>query len=228
MFTDIEAVIFDMDGTLIDSMWLWKDIDIKYLAKHGIALPEQLQEEIEGMSFSETAAYFKKRFQLKESIDEIKNEWNQMARIYYETMVTIKEGVYSFLKILEANHIKLGIATSNSRELVDITINRFGIAEHFESVRTSCEVEKGKPHPDIYLQVARDLQISPEKCLVFEDVENGVIAGKRAGMRVCGIYDEFSKDVVDKVVNVSDYYIYSYQELLEKIEDNQYERFFAN
>ncbi len=73
-----KAVIFDLDGTLVDSMWMWKAIDIEYLARFGLACPDDLQKEIEGMSFSETAVYFKERFRLKESLDEIKNAWIQM------------------------------------------------------------------------------------------------------------------------------------------------------
>ncbi len=74
MLKDIKAVLFDLDGTLVDSMWLWKDIDIEYLGRYGIAFPENLQAEIEGMSFSETAVYFKNRFQLSVSLEEIKEE----------------------------------------------------------------------------------------------------------------------------------------------------------
>lgn len=74
-----KAVIFDLDGTLVDSMWMWKAIDIEYLARFGLACPDDLQKEIEGMSFSETAVYFKERFRLKESLDEIKNAWIQMS-----------------------------------------------------------------------------------------------------------------------------------------------------
>ena len=73
-----KAVIFDLDGTLVDSMWMWKAIDIEYLARFGLTCPDDLQKEIEGMSFSETAVYFKERFQLKETLDEIKNAWIQM------------------------------------------------------------------------------------------------------------------------------------------------------
>ena len=85
-----KAVIFDLDGTLVDSMWMWKAIDIEYLARFGLACPDDLQKEIEGMSFSETAVYFKERFRLKESLDEIKNAWIQMSIEKYRKEVTLK------------------------------------------------------------------------------------------------------------------------------------------
>ena len=72
MLKDIEAVLFDLDGSLVDSMWIWRDIDIEYLGKFGIPLPEKLQADIEGMSFTETAAYFKERFQIPDSVEQMK------------------------------------------------------------------------------------------------------------------------------------------------------------
>lgn len=209
-----KAVIFDLDGTLVDSMWMWKDIDIEYLEKHGIDLPSDLQTKIEGMSFSETAIYFKERFHLMDTIEEIKSEWNNMARDKYLNSVPLKEGVKEFLEYLKEKNIKTGIATSNSRELAEIAITNLGIKDYFNSVRTSCEVDRGKPSPDIYLLVASDLGVLAEECLVFEDVIHGIMAGKNANMTVCAVYDDFSKEVTHMKMEIADYYIDSYLELL--------------
>ncbi|MBC7961188.1 MAG: HAD family hydrolase, partial [Vallitaleaceae bacterium] len=124
--------------------------------------------------------------------------------------------------------IKTGIGTSNSKELVELIVNRFDLGYYFGSIRTSCEVEKGKPHPDIYLKVAADLGVKPENCLVFEDVPMGIMAGKNAGMKVCAVYDDFSKHVVEEIKTLSDYFINSFDELMEMIEDEQNETVFAN
>ncbi len=215
MFKDIKAVIFDLDGTLVDSMWMWRDIDIEFLNKYGIEFPENLQGEIEGMSFSETAVYFKERFQLSASLEEIKEEWNQMAWDKYMNDVPLKDGALDLLRFLKENRIMAGIATSNSRELVDLVISKLKVAEYFESIRTSCEVEKGKPSPDIYHLVARDLNVNPKSCLVFEDVIQGVMAGKNAGMRVCAVYDSYSLEDTKKKQELADYYIETFEELFE-------------
>lgn len=214
MLKDIDAVIFDMDGTLIDSMWMWESLDVEYLKKHGISMPEDLQKEIEGMSFSETADYFKQRFELSASIEQIKEEWNQMAWEKYNSEVPLKEGALALLKHLKQHNIKAGIATSNSRELADLVLKKLKIPEYFDSIRTSCEVEKGKPAPDVYLLVAKDLHVSSERCLVFEDVVQGIMAGKNAGMKVCAVYDKFSEkdDAIKK--ELADYYIDSMTEVL--------------
>ena len=92
MIRDIEAIIFDLDGSLVDSMWMWKQIDIEYLGKFNISLPDQLQSEIEGKSFSETAIYFKERFQIEDPIDTIQEEWNQLEWVTYITDVPLKYG----------------------------------------------------------------------------------------------------------------------------------------
>lgn len=213
---DIEAVIFDLDGTLVDSMWMWKTIDIEYLNRFGIEFPKDLQRGIEGMSFSETAVYFKERFNIPDSLEQIKSDWNRMAWDKYLHEVPLKEGVKEFLDYLKSKNIPAGIATSNSRELVELIINKHNISEYFKSIRTSCEVDKGKPSPDIYLLVAKDLGVEPEKCLVFEDIIQGIMAGKNANMRVCSVYDEYSKGDEKQKIRLSDYYIRSMLELLQR------------
>lgn len=213
MFNNIDAVIFDLDGTLVDSMWMWKSIDIEYLARFGIELPEDLQSKIEGMSFSETAVYFKKRFELDDSLDQIKSDWNQMAWDKYTNEVPLKDGVKKLLDYLKKNNIPAGIATSNSRELVDLIIMKHKLNDYFKSIRTSCEVPKGKPSPDIYLLVAQDLNTEPEHCLVFEDVVQGIMAGKNANMKVCAVYDKFSENDIELKKRLSDYYINSITEI---------------
>lgn len=228
MFDNIKAVIFDLDGTLIDSMWLWKSIDIEYLGKYGHEFPLDLQKEIEGMSFTETAQYFKKRFNIPDSIENIMNEWNQMAKMYYATKVTMKKWAIEFLTYLKENGILTGIATSNSKELLDTVMNRFGLDAYFNIVRTSCEVKKGKPHPDIYLKVAEDLGVLPQDCLVFEDVAMGIMAGKNAGMKVCAIYDEFSKNNQEEIKLLADYYINGYEDVIRLLEDEYNAQIFAN
>lgn len=215
MLNNIEAVIFDLDGTLVDSMWMWKEIDVEYLSKFGIEVPSDLQQAVEGMSFSETAQYFKERFKLPDPVDVIKVEWNQMAWDKYGNEVPLKKGVIEFLEELRSKGIKTGIATSNSKELVGHVLKSLNITEYFDSVRTSCEAKKGKPAPDIYLLVADDLQVEPKDCLVFEDLALGIMAGKDAGMRVCTVFDPYSEDDRDRKRELADYYIDTYFDIFE-------------
>lgn len=211
----LEAVIFDLDGSMADSMWMWRAIDIEYLGRFGIALPENLQSCIEGMSFSETAVYFKERFALEDGLDTIKADWNRMAYDKYAREVPLKDGVRELLDYCRGNGVKLGIATSNSRELAESFINAQGLGRYFDCIMTGCDVSKGKPAPDVYLAVAEALDVAPANCLVFEDIIPGIQAGKAAGMRVCAVYDKYSEHQDEEKKRLSDYYTYEFKELID-------------
>lgn len=209
-----KAVIFDLDGTLVDSMWMWKAIDIEYLGRYGHECPPLLQREIEGMSFSETAVYFKEQFAIPDSVEQIKQAWVEMSIEKYRSEVPLKAGVRPFLELLKDRRIAMGIATSNGREMVDVVLNSLGIAPFFQVIATACEVSAGKPAPDIYLNVAQRLGTCPEQCIVFEDVPAGILAGKAAGMTVCAVKDDFSAGMKDEKLRLADYYIEDYYQLL--------------
>lgn len=214
MLNDYEAIIFDLDGTLIDSTWIWKDIDVEFLGKRNIEMPEGLNEAVEGMSFTEVAEYFKERFKLEESIEEIKDEWHEMADDYYRNRIQLKEGVRALLKEIEQLEKPMGIGTSNSRALAEMIIHHRDIKNYFKTVVTSCDVNKGKPSPDVFLKVAELLDVNPKKCLVFEDTFAGVKAAKEAGMDVFAIFDEASEEFSTEIKALADQYLLNYQEIL--------------
>ncbi len=218
IFDNIKAVIFDLDGTLVDSMWMWHAIDVEFLGKYGYECPEDLHRMIEGMSFSETAVYFKERFHLPLNLEEIKAIWTRMSIDKYRYEVPLKPGAGEFLELMKKKNIKCGIATSNGRELVDTVLDSLGIQEYFQAVTTACEVKAGKPEPDIYLYVAGQLGVEPKDCLVFEDIPAGILAGKRAGMKVCAVEDEFSHLLKEEKLALADEFIEDYFEILEGCE----------
>ena len=208
---NIEAVIFDVDGTVVDSMWMWKRIDREYLTRFSIPLPDTLQAEIEGGSFYETAVYFRERFGIADPVEKIMADWNEMAWEKYE-----KVGVRDFMQLCKNRGIKMGIATSNSRELMETIERVHGLTEYISCIRTGSEVQKGKPAPDIYLAVAASLQVDPAKCLVFEDLTAGIMAGKSAGMKVCAVQDAYSLDSDREKRKLADYYIEEFGQILER------------
>lgn len=210
----IEAVIFDMDGTLIDSMWIWPTVDREFMGKYHLKEPENFHQIMEGKSYTESAQVFLELFpNLPCTVEEIKKEWLDMTYQKYATQVKLKEGALEFISYLRRRGIKLGIATSNARELTDAVLEALDISKCFDAVHTACEVNKGKPSPDIYLFVAGKLKVKEEKCLVFEDVPMGILAGKNAGMRVCAVEDEFSKKQEGEKKRLADFYIRDYFEI---------------
>ncbi|MEG0962342.1 MAG: HAD family phosphatase [Lachnospiraceae bacterium] len=215
MLNEIQAVIFDMDGTLIDSMWIWTEIDVEFVRKRNLSLPDTYQKEVEGMSFTETAIYTKEFFHLPESVEELKAIWNHMALEKYQKEVTLKPGARLFLDYCKEQGILLGIATSNSPQLTQAAMEALNLTTDISVILTSCEVKKGKPAPDVYLEVAKRLHVSPKHCLVFEDIPMGIMAGKNAGMKVCAIEDYFSIPQREEKRRLADYYITSYEEVLE-------------
>ena len=214
MNKDYTAVIFDLDGTLVDSMWIWEQIDIDYLKEKGHDLPEDLQKDIEGCSFTETAQYFKDRFNIEDDIETIKKRWIEMSKDFYADKIVLKKGIQELLDLLKEKNIKMGIATSNSRELAESVLINNRIDDYFEVLVTSCDVKKGKPEPDVFLKAAELMDVSPKACLVFEDTHAGVLAGKAAGMDVIAIYDALSEEYMKEIKESADHYLMCYSELV--------------
>ena len=133
----------------------------------------------------------------------------------YKNEVTLKPGARAFLDYIWDKGIPAGIATSNGRAMVDAVLDSLDIRRYFRVVATACEVAAGKPAPDIYLNVAGRLQVAPSDCVVFEDVPAGIQAGKNAGMTVFAVEDAFSLDMREEKMQLADYYIKDYYELLD-------------
>ena len=126
----------------------------------------------------------------------------------YQKEVPLKPGAKWFLGYLKEKGIKVGISSSNSRELIQMVLEAHGILEYFDCITTCCEVKRGKPAPDVYLE--------PKACLVFEDVPMGILAGKRAGMKVCAIDDAYSQKQEEQKRELADWYILDYTQLAEE------------
>ena len=214
MWRDKKGAIFDMDGTLMDSMWIWRDIDIEYLGRFGIALPEDLQAKIEGLSFAETAVYFQEHFGITDSIEKIQSDWNDMAIDFYRHRIGMKRGARELLTQMKERGMKIGIATSNSVELTEECLAANGVADLFDTVRTSRDTPRGKPFPDIYLSVADEWGIAPEDLIVFEDIPNGAIAGKRAGMEVIAVADDYALPRREELIRIADHFIEDFTQIL--------------
>ena len=192
---EIKAIIFDLDGTLIDSMYVWHKIDIDFLAERGLKVPPDYEQAIKTMHFETAAEYTIARFGFKETPQEIMSIWLNMALNEYAHNVRLKDNAEELLKRLKTLSVKIGIATSSKPILAE-------------------PVGVDKRHPDIYLLTAKKLGVKPEECIVFEDIIDGINGAKLAGMKTIAVYDEGSADDVEVLKSIADKYIYSFTELL--------------
>lgn len=211
---NIQAAIFDLDGTLVDSMWVWNQIDIDYLKGKGHEVPHNFKNEISHLSFLQTAEYVKNRFDISDPVEKILDDWNKMAFNFYANKIKLKEGVVQFLDMLKSKNIKIALATSNSTPLLEACLKNNGIYDYFDSITITDEVSRGKNFPDVYLLAAKKLNVSPENCIVFEDIIPAVKGAKAANMIVIAVRDESSIDDKDELTKLSDKYINSYLELI--------------
>ena len=214
MFTNIKAAIFDLDGTLINSMSLWDQIDVDYLTSKNIPVPSDLNDEISHLSFNQVAVYFKERFKLEDSLDDIKNTWNTMAYNHYSSDITLKDGVIEFLNFLKKSNIRIGLATSNSTELLEASLKFNKIYDYFDAITITDEVSIGKHEPDVYLLAAKKLNVKPEECIVFEDILPAIKGAKKAGMKVIAVEDECSVLDKDEIIKNSDGFINDFRVLI--------------
>ena len=213
-----KAVIFDLDGTLIDSMGIWIKIDKEYLEIRNIPVPDNLFKDVKtGNSFTEICQYFKDKFDLPESIETIGAEWTDMVEEHYKTDIKLKPGAIELIEFLHVNTVKMGIGTSNSKYLAETVLQANNVLQYFESIVAGCEEIKGKPYPDIFLNSAEELRIDPAKCLVIEDTLQGVIAAHNGGMDAFAIFDDNDTHDVEKLKLEADFYAEDFQEILEKL-----------
>ena len=211
---DFKGAIFDLDGTLIDSMDVWEKIDIKFLEKRNISIPKDYIEKVNDMSFKEVAKYTIERFGLKENEDDSIKEWNEMALFEYSNNIKLKPNVKEYLQKLKTNNIKIGLATSSPRELYEVVLKNNKIYDYFDTFTSLQDVKRDKNYPDIYLLTAKKLEVNIYDCVVFEDILVAINTLKKANFKVIGVYDKYSIKDIKEIKASSDKFIYDYKELL--------------
>ena len=207
----IKGAIFDLDGTLFDSLWVWAEIDKRFLAKRGFEVPPDYQQAIAAMGFRLTAEYTIRRFGLDEMPEDLMNEWMDMSRDIYAHEIMLKPMAKEFLFKLYNKGVKLGVATSSSPDLYIPALKNNGVYELFSVLMDTSET-RGKDFPDVYLAVAERMGLSPSECAVFEDLPIALRSAKSGGFKTVAIIEHYEAEE-----QFADYIIKGYDELIKLI-----------
>ena len=214
---EINAAIFDMDGTLIDSTGLWHEIDEQFFAKRNMELPSDYAQHIVHLGLKEAARYTKETYHLNESIEEIMAEWHQMSLDMYKYQVALKPGALELLKLFKKNNVKMAIATANDEELYRPCLERLNIEQYFDFIADVNTAKEGKQSAKIYLDLADKLSCLPQNTLVLEDMPTCIKTAYKNGFITIAVFDKASAKYQQEKINNSHLYIEEFKELLDKI-----------
>lgn len=185
------AALFDLDGTLLKSMDVWKRVDEAFFARRGMDVPVGYGDRLAGLSFDESAAYTVKHYLPNEDRQVVLDEWTALTQREYAEHVALKPGARAYLRMLRREGVKLAVATALPPKLYAPCLKRLGLLEMFDALCSTEDVGgRGKESGEVYLLAARQLGVKPEECAVFEDVSTGIAGARRAGMRAYGVRDE--------------------------------------
>ena len=213
----INAIIFDLDGTLLDSSGIWGDIDKDFFHKRNMEIPPTYTDEIAHIGLNEAAVLTANKYCKGENPEDILNEWRDGSKRYYEEIIQLKPHVIELLNALKERNIKLAVATANKRYLYEPCLKRLGIYDYFLIIADVDKVQSGKNSAKLYNYVADKLNESPENVAVFEDIHVGLKSAYENGYLSIAVYDHHSKDK-DLKVKYSHLYINDFIEIIEKMD----------
>lgn len=212
----IKGIIFDLDGTLIDSMNVWYDTDRKFLRENGIENPpEDISERVKKLTIDKASELFINEFGLDCTVEYIINRIEEIVRNEYFYNIPLKSGVIETLDFLDCLEIPYGVATVTYRNLAETALKRLGIYGRMKFLMTSAEFPQGKKNPDIYLKCAEIMGLMPENILVAEDSLHCIETALNADFLTAGVYDILSDGDCAEIKKISDYYLYTLDELID-------------
>lgn len=208
-----EFAIFDMDGTLVDSMIYWKNLATEFLQSKGVqSIPQEIIEKIKPMTMTESAALFMEQFSLVGTPESIAAEMNALMDEHYRTDIPVKHGVMEYLAALHNKNIQMCVASATAIPLVDACLTRVGIRKYFKFLLSCESVGVGKNRPDVYYEAIRQLGSTPCETAVYEDALYAIHTAKNAGFYVVGVYDESARTHWNEIISLADETIYDFKE----------------
>lgn len=209
---NIKGIIFDLDGTILDSCSIWEDVDKEFFKRRGLEVPSDYGEAIGHIGLDKAADYTIERFNLKEKKEDIIREWKSGVLDHYAHVVRLKPHAYEFIKGLKDKGIKICAATANDEDCYKSALLNNGIYDDFLFILEVGTFKSGKDKPDLYLEGAKRLGVKVSECAVFEDLLTPLKTAKEAGFLTIAVFEASCKDEEEKK-RIADIYIKDYKEL---------------
>ena len=209
---NITGAIFDFDGTVFDSMHIWKGVKFQFFDRIGLVLSEEQREEFKNLFLLEAIELAKTRFDLKMTDKELFNEFFTMIKEKYLADTEPKNDIIEFLEKLKAKGVKMGIATATGEPALIAVLEKFNMLHYFQEIYSTYTVGASKTEPKVYDVVLNELGTEKQTTWVFEDALYAAKTAKKAGYKVVGIYDK-SEPEQEELKNLVDIYIHNYNEL---------------
>lgn len=199
-----KGVLFDMDGTLIDSMPMWRMLDVEYIGRYGIQPDMEFHHQVATMTLIQAAHFIKERFDIPKSAEEIFDDFQNMVTTEYRDTIPLKPYAYELVKWMKRDGYKVAVATANEINLSEMVLKRTGLMEDVDTIVSCTMAGASKESPAVYELACANMKIAPADCVIFEDSLRAMYTAKKAGFVTVAVYDEVAKDSWDEICRITD------------------------
>lgn len=206
-----KAALFDLDGTLVDSMWVWERLMIDFVEKYKLETPQYIYDEVAHMSLAQSSVYVRQELGLSMTPDEIYAEWSGTLKDAYANKIKAKSGAEAYIKRLSEYGIRIGLATACDPVLGELCLKNNNLYGLFDTMVYVDDVGKGKNFPDIFLRCLDNLSCKPEETVLFDDIIVSIKTAKSMGMATVAVEESKDAAVKEQLIKEADYYITDFE-----------------